>query len=157
MCAAKLVGLPKAYYQWPKGVGTRHETALQLACCLQKSIVFVRSESGSLHVFSVSTIGDHKQMRVYRVDDPSPSLGTGSWSGEARSVLPTRHTSSSEPRRPDLPHDQSSLSKTQSSDPACTPALWHSVYKPSSGLADSGSTGSQDTPAQASTSTRFAL
>lgn len=63
-CAVKLVGLPMAPKIWPTGVGARHETALQLACFLRKAIVYVRSDTGKLHVFSVDPSGFH----VYHVN-----------------------------------------------------------------------------------------
>jgi len=130
MCAAKLVGLPKAYYRWPKGVGARHETALQLACHLEKAIVFVRSDSGSLHVFSVLTSGGRSQMRVYRVDEQLSSNGSGPPKADC--------SCSSELLGPVIPYHRSSSSKSHSSNSSATPPLWRSMYNVS------GSTSSLD-------------
>ena len=46
-CAVKLIGLPEAGRKW-KGVGLRHEAALQAACFMRQCIVFIRSDNGSV-------------------------------------------------------------------------------------------------------------
>jgi len=49
MCAVKLRGIPVTEFEWP-GFGTRHETALEVTCFLERVVTFVRSDAGSVHV-----------------------------------------------------------------------------------------------------------
>lgn len=64
--AAKLLGLPRAPFQWP-GHGTRHEAALGAATLLKRGVIFIRSATGSIHCVLASG-GD---LEVLKHHDPA--------------------------------------------------------------------------------------
>merc|ERR1712039_136393 len=61
-CSAKLLGLVPAA-RW-EGVGTKHEAALACAWAIPSAFVFVKSDSGSIHIVQKQDTVLH----VYRVD-----------------------------------------------------------------------------------------